>query len=105
MNIYVGNLGFTATDQDLKKLFEVFGQVASARVIKDQYSDRSKGFGFVEMPEAAEAQAAIAALNGKELSGRAITVNEAKPKADRNRSGGFGGGGRRGGGYGGRGRY
>jgi len=106
MKIYVGNLAFTVTEEDLKRSFEAFGQVTSVNVIKDQYSDRSKGFGFVEMPEASEAKAAIAALNGKELNGRALNVNEARPKADRNRGGGFGGGGRRGGGYGGgRGRY
>jgi len=91
MNIYVGNLAFSVTEEDLKKAFEAFGQVASSNVIKDQYSNQSKGFGFVEMPETSEAQAAIAALNGKELNGRAINVNEARPKTDRNR-GGFGGG-------------
>ena len=85
MNIYVGNLAFSVTEEDLKKAFEAFGQVASANVIKDQYSNQSKGFGFVEMPETSEAQAAIAALNGKELNGRAINVNEARPKTDRNR--------------------
>ncbi len=106
MNIYVGNLAFSVTEEDLKKAFEAFGQVATANVIKDQYSNQSKGFGFVEMPETSEAQAAIAALNGKELNGRALNVNEARPKTDRNRSGGFGGGGGRGGGFGGgRGRY
>ncbi len=104
MKIYVGNLAYTVTDEDLKKAFEAFGQVASAQVIKDQYSDRSKGFGFVEMPDTSEAQAAISALNGKELNGRSLSVNEARPRADKNRGGGFGGGGRRGGGYG-RGRY
>ena len=103
MNIYVGNLAFTVTEEDLRKTFEAFGQVASANIIKDQYSNQSKGFGFVEMPESSEAQAAISALNGKELNGRTLTVNQAKPRADRNR-GGFGGGGRRGGG-GGRDRY
>ena len=110
MNIYVGNLAFTVTEDDLRKAFEAFGQVASANVIKDQYTDKSKGFGFVEMPEGSEAQAAIAGLNGKELGGRTLNVNEARPKTDKNRSGGFGGGGRRGGGGGGgygggRGRY
>lgn len=99
MNIYVGNLAYSVTEEDLKKAFEAFGQVASANVIRDQYSKQSKGFGFVEMPESSEAQAAISGLNGKELSGRAINVNEAKPRADRNRGGGGfggrGGGGRR----------
>jgi len=94
MNIYVGNLSYDVTDEDLKKAFEAYGQVATANVIKDQYSDRSKGFGFVEMPDQAGAQAAISGLNGKDLNGRTITVSEARPKADRNR-GGFGGGGRR----------
>ena len=103
MNIYVGNLAFTVSEEDLKKAFEAFGQVASANVIRDQYSNQSKGFGFVEMPDSSEAQAAISALNGKELNGRSLSVNEARPKTDRNRSGGFGGGGRRGGG--GRNRY
>ena len=88
MNIYVGNLAYTVTETDLKKAFEAYGQVATANVIKDQYSDRSKGFGFVEMPDQAEAQAAIRGLNGKDLNGRTITVNEARPKADRNRGGG-----------------
>lgn len=91
MNIYVGNLAYSVTEEDLKRAFEAFGQVASANVIRDQYSKQSKGFGFVEMPESSEAQAAISGLNGKELSGRAINVNEAKPRADRNRGGGFGG--------------
>ncbi|MGD0232478.1 MAG: RNA-binding protein [Syntrophorhabdales bacterium] len=110
MNIYVGNLAYNVTEEDLRKAFEAYGQVASANVIRDQYSNQSKGFGFVEMPESAEAQAAIGGLNGKELNGRTLNVNEAKPRADRNRSGGggFGGGGGRrggGGGGGGRGRY
>ena len=96
MNIYVGNLAFTVSEEDLKKAFEAFGQVASANVIRDQYSNQSKGFGFVEMPESSEAQAAISALNGKELNGRALKVNEARPRPDRNRGGSFGG--RRGGG-------
>ncbi len=97
MNIYVGNLAFTVTEEDLKKTFEGFGQVTSVNIIKDQYSNQSKGFGFVEMPQSSEAEAAISALNGKELNGRTLTVNQAKPRADRNRGGGFGGG-RRGGG-------
>jgi RNA recognition motif-containing protein len=109
MNIYVGNLAYNVTEEDLKKAFEAYGQVASANVIRDQYSNQSKGFGFVEMPEAAEAQAAISALNGKELNGRSLNVNEARPRPDRNRGGGFGGGGggggRRGGGGGGGRRY
>ncbi|OPY62944.1 MAG: RNA recognition motif [Syntrophorhabdaceae bacterium PtaU1.Bin034] len=90
MNIYVGNLAYSVTDEDLKNAFEGFGQVASASVIRDQYSKQSKGFGFVEMPDTSEARAAIAALHGKELNGRTLTVNEARPRADKGR-GGFGG--------------
>src|SRR5256886_15616772 len=106
--LYVGNLNYSVTDSDLMKLFEPHGTVESAQVIMDRDTGRSKGFGFVEMGSDAEAQAAIAALNGKEHEGRALTVNEAKPKE--NRSGGGGGGGRGGyggggGGGGGRGRY
>jgi RNA recognition motif-containing protein len=95
MNIYVGNLAFTVKEEDLKKAFEDFGQVASVNVIKDKYSNQSKGFGFVEMPDTNEAKAAIAALNGKDFSGRNLNVNEAKPKTDRNQGGGGFGGGRR----------
>ena len=98
MNIYVGNLAYSVTEEDLRKAFEAFGQVASANIIRDQYTDRSKGFGFVEMPESSEARAAISGLNGKELNGRELNVNEAKPRPDRNRGSGFGrgsGGGRR----------
>ncbi len=101
MNIYVGNLAYNVTEEDLKKAFEAYGEVATANVIKDQYSGQSKGFGFVEMPDQTAAQAAISGLNGKDLNGRNLNVNEARPKADRDR-GGFGGGGRRGGGGGGR---
>ncbi len=98
MNIYVGNLAYSVTEEDLKKAFEAYGQVATANVIKDQHSDRSKGFGFVEMPDQTEAQAAISGLNGKDLNGRSLNVNEARPKADKNRGGlggGRGGGGER----------
>jgi RNA recognition motif-containing protein len=94
MNIYVGNLSYDVTDEDLKNAFEAYGEVATASVIKDQYSDRSKGFGFVEMPDAAQAQSAIAGLNGKELNGRTLNISEARPKPDRGR-GSSGGGGRR----------
>lgn len=97
MNIYVGNLAYSITEEDLRKAFGAYGRVDTANVIRDQYSNQSKGFGFVEMPDQAEAQAAISALNGKELNGRTLTVNEARPRADRNR-GGFGGGKRGGGG-------
>jgi len=102
MNIYVGNLAREVTDADLKTTFSAHGQVSSATVIKDKFSQESRGFGFVEMPAAAEAQAAIAGLNGTDLKGRAITVNEARPRPDAGRGGG--GGQRRGGGGGGGGR-
>lgn len=80
MNIYVGNLSFKASEVEVRQAFEVFGQVASVAVIKDQATGRSRGFAFVEMPDNAEAQAAIAGLNGKELLGRQLTVNEARPR-------------------------
>ena len=95
--LYVGNLSYGTTDSDLRSLFEEFGSVESAQVIIDRDSGRSKGFGFVEMDNDQEAQAAINALNGKDVDGRAITVNEARPREDR---GGRSGGGR--GGYGGK---
>ena len=97
MNIYVGNLSFDETEETLEAEFATHGEVASARIITDRFSGRSRGFGFVEMPNQSEAEAAIAALNGRELSGRALTVNEARPREDRGRGGGgggFGGGGR-----------
>ena len=83
MNIFVGNLSFTATDHDLRQLFDPYGVVDEIRVIMDRDTGRSKGFGFVEMPESAAAAAAIQGLNGKELDGRALTVNEAKPREPR----------------------
>jgi cold-inducible RNA-binding protein len=106
MNIYVGNLSSGVTSEDLREAFEAFGQVTSANVITDKFSGESRGFGFVEMPEKAEAQAAIDELNGRELKGRELTVNEARPRTDRPRrgGGGRGGGGRGGGGRGGGGR-
>lgn len=85
MNIYVGNLSFKSIDADLQELFGAFGTVATAAIIKDKFTGNSKGFGFVEMPDAAQAQAAIAGLNGKELGGRALRVNEARPKEERPR--------------------
>ena len=100
MNIYVGNLARDVTDSDLKQAFEAFGQVASASIITDRFSGESRGFGFVEMPGKAEGQAAIDGLNGKDLKGRTLNVNEARPRND-DRGGGGGGG--RGGGGGGRG--
>src|SRR5580693_9010072 len=102
--LYVGNQTSGVTDRDLSKLFEAFGTVSSAQVIMDRDTNRSKGFGFVEMKTDQEAQAAIAALNGKEVNGRALTVNEARPKAEGGRSGGGGRGGYGGGGGGGGGR-
>lgn len=95
MNIYVGNLSFEVTDADLQELFAAYGQVESASVIKDRFSGESRGFGFVEMPSKSDADAAIAALNGTDLKGRSITVNEAKPKAPKRSGGGYGGGGGR----------
>jgi RNA recognition motif-containing protein len=101
--LYVGNLGYGVTGEDLEKLFAAHGTVESAQVIMDRDSGRSKGFGFVEMSSAGEAQAAITALNGKEVDGRALTVNEAKPREGGGGGRGHGGGGGRGG-YGGGGR-
>ena len=95
MKIYVGNLPFETTDESLAQEFEVFGEVVSANVVVDRASGRSRGFGFVEMPAQAEAEAAIAGLNGKELMGRALTVNESKPREGGGGGGGFGGGQRR----------
>jgi RNA recognition motif-containing protein len=90
MNIYVGSLSRDVTEADLREAFQAFGEVTSASVIKDKYSGESRGFGFVEMPNRAEAQAAISGQNGKSLKGRTVTVNEARPRTDRPRSGGFG---------------
>lgn len=108
MNIYVGNLSFKTTEKDLQEEFERFGEVSSARIITDAYTGKPKGFGFVEMPNASEAKAAIDALNGKELAGFMLKVNEARPREDRRSSGGgggqFGNRGRSGGDFGGRGR-
>jgi len=94
MNIYVGNLPFAATDDDLQQLFGAYGDVSSANVIKDRFSGESRGFGFVEMPSREDAMAAIEALNGTDFQGRSITVNEAKPKTPREGGGGGGRGGR-----------
>jgi RNA recognition motif-containing protein len=92
MNIYVGNLSYNATEETVRQAFESFGQVISARIIKDKYTGQSKGFGFVEMLEQSQAQAAIKSLNGKELLGKQINVNEARPRTDQGRSGRQGGG-------------
>ena len=101
--LYVGNLSYNTTSSELEQLFGAHGAVQSAEVISDRETGRSKGFGFVQMGSDAEAQAAIDALNGKDVDGRALTVNEAKPREDRPRGGGGGGrgGGGGGGGYGG----
>ncbi len=104
--LYVGNLSYSVTSEELQELFGQHGSVQSADVIMDKMSGRSKGFGFVEMSSDQEAQAAIAALNGKDHGGRALTVNEAKPRPEGGRGGGgggYGGGGGGGGGRGGRG--
>jgi RNA recognition motif-containing protein len=110
--LYVGNLAYSVSDSDLQRIFEEFGTVVSAQVIMDRDTGRSKGFGFVEMSGDSEAQAAIEGLNSKEVEGRALTVNEARPKPEGGRGGygggggrgGYGGGGGRGGGGGGGGR-
>ncbi len=111
VNIYVGNLSHEVTEDSLREAFEPFGQVESVNIIKDRFSGESRGFGFLEMPSKQEAEKAIAEMNGKDLMGRAVNVNEARPKTNRRDSkggrGGYGGGGgrgRSGGGGGGRGR-
>jgi RNA recognition motif-containing protein len=97
MNIYVGGLSYEVTEMDLRAAFEAFGAVASVNIIKDQFSGQSRGFGFVEMPATPEAQAAISGLNGQELMGRTLNVNEARPRTDNRteRRPGGGQGGRR----------
>jgi RNA recognition motif-containing protein len=100
MNIYVGNLSRDVSEAELKEAFQALGEVSSCNIIKDKFTGESRGFGFVEMPNKEEADKAIADMNGKDLKGRNLTVNEARPRTDRPRSGGgFGGG--RGGGRGG----
>ena len=101
--LYVGNLSFDTTENDLRRLFEPFGTVSSCNLIMDKMTDKSRGFAFVELSSPAEATKAIAEMNGKDVGGRALTVNEAKPREDRPRGGGGYGGGS-GGGYGGGGR-
>jgi len=103
-NIFVGNLDFHATEEALRALFERYGVVNSARIMTDRDTGRSRGFGFVEMANEGEADQAISALNGYSLDGRALNVNEARPKPERSFSGGAGGRGGFGGGGGGRGR-
>ena len=107
MNIYVGNLSREITEDELRKAFEAFGQVTSVNIIKDRYSNESRGFGFVEMATKSEAQAAITGLNGTSLGDRTLSVSEARPRTEGGGGGGrrpFGGGGGGGGGFGGRGR-
>jgi RNA recognition motif-containing protein len=100
MNIYVGNLSYEATEADLREAFQAFGEVASAKIITDKFSGKPRGFGFVEMPVEEEARKAITDLDGKEVKGRSIVVNEARPRQERRRGPGRsgGGGGRQGGG-------
>ena len=102
MNIYVGNMSYEVSEEDLKEAFEVFGEVETVKVLKDKYTGKSKGFGFVEMSNDADAQSAIDSLNDKEIKGRALKVNKARPRTE-NRGGrggydGVGRGGRQGGG-------
>lgn len=106
MNIYVGNLSYTTTEESLRQAFESFGAVNSVSIITDKYTGESRGFAFVEMGDKEEASAAIAGLSGKELDGRTLNVNEARPRTENRGGGGGGRGGNRGGGrggYGGRG--
>lgn len=100
--LYVGNLSFDATEEELRQMFEPHGAVESASLATDRDTGRSRGFGFVEMSSDSEAQAAIDALNGTQVGGRALTVNEARPKTSGSGRGGFGGGQNRGGGRDGR---
>ena len=94
MNIYVGSLSYDVTEEELKQTFEAFGEVESVKIIKDKYTNRSKGFGFVEMSGKSKALSAIDGLNGTELKGRSIKVNKAKPRSEDNRYRGNRGGGR-----------
>ena len=102
MNIYVGNLSFDTSEDDIRQAFAEYGQVSSVSIIKDKFTGRSRGFAFVEMPNNSEAQAAISGLNGQDLGGRTLTVNEARPRTEGGGPRGGGnrgeGGGRRGGG-------
>ena len=101
MNIFVGNLSRDVTEEELRAAFSAFGQVSKVTILKDKFSGEPRGFGFVEMPAKAEAQAAINGMNQKDLNGRALNVNEARPKTERSGGGGRGGWGGRGGGGGG----
>ena len=100
MNIYVGNLSYSSTEESVRQHFAQYGEVSAVRIIQDRETGRSRGFGFVEMPNDEEAKAAIAALDGKDVDGRAVKLNEAQPRPERS-GGGGGGGGRPGGGGGG----
>jgi RNA recognition motif-containing protein len=91
MNIYAGNLPWGLSEEDLREAFEAFGEVASVKIIKDKFTGRSRGFGFVEMANQEEGEAAISALNGKDLKGREIVVNQARPRRDDQGGGGGGG--------------
>jgi RNA recognition motif-containing protein len=102
MNIYVGNLSYQATEDEIRSLFETYGQVSSVALIKDKMTGQPRGFGFVEMPNDSEAQKAIEGLNGKDMKGRSLSINQARPREERSGGGGGGfGGGRSGGGGGG----
>ena len=105
LNIYVGNLAFTSTEDEIRQLFEQFGAVERVNLITDRESGRPRGFGFVEMADRTEGDRAIEELDGKDFGGRSLTVNEARPRANRGGGGGGGGGGNRGGGGGGRDRW
>lgn len=98
MNIYVGNLPFAVTDEDIRQAFKEFGEVTSVAIIKDKFTGESRGFAFVEMAKQSEGEAAIAGLNGKEFKGRNLTVNEARPRTETGHAGGGFGSGRPGGG-------
>jgi RNA recognition motif-containing protein len=100
MNLYVGNLSFRVTEEELTELFAAVGEVSSLKIITDKFTGRSKGFAFVEMSDDTEANAAIEGLNGRDIDGREISVSEARPKEDKPAGGGYGGN-RGGGGYGG----
>ena len=91
MNIYIGNLSPEVTEDDLREAFETFGQISSVKVIKDRFTGEPRGFGFIEMPDQQEARAAMEGLNGNELKGKAIIVNEARSRTDKRRRGGGGG--------------
>ena len=88
MNIYIGNLSYEVTEDEIRDIFLAHGEVSSVSIIKDKYSGQSKGFGFVEMPAQSQAQTAIRSLNGKELLGKQMSVNEARPRTDQGRTGG-----------------